>query len=299
MNSSSRSQFPSFIALMLVVVGLPCFAAEPASSIFVEAVQFPAWIERNGERPVPVRPGMELRNNDQLKTGANARLLLRTSDGSAVKLGENATIKLDNLRARSKNLFVASMDVLEGAFRFTTDVLAPFRGKREVSIRVATVTAGVRGTDLWGKSAPDKQIVCLIEGKIDVTPPGEQPIVMDQALQFYVREKGQSQPLAAVPAEQLKLWSTETDIQSGRGAARMGGKWKVTLGTADSQQGALKLYDDIRNSGYPAEIRPVTTGDKRVYNVRVANLSSKAEAESLADVLKGRPGVDAAPRVSM
>ena len=37
-----------------------------------------------------------------------------------------------------------------------------------MSIRVATVTAGIRGTDLWGKSAADRQIVCLIEGRIEV-----------------------------------------------------------------------------------------------------------------------------------
>lgn len=114
-----------------------------------------------------------------------------------------------------------------------------------------------------------------------------------------MREKGQSQPLALVPAEQLKQWSAETDIQSGRGAVRMGGKWKVTLGASDSQQAALKLYDDVRDAGYPAEIRPSVSGDKRVYNVRVANLPSKAEAESLAAILKGKLGVDEAPRVSM
>ena len=285
--------------LLLGMACSPGIAATPASSVVVEAVQMPAWVERDGARPVPAYPGMELKSRDQIKTGANSRLLLRTADGSTVKLGENALFKLDNLQPQSKSLFVASMDVLEGAFRFTTDVLAPFRGKREVKISVALVTAGIRGTDLWGKSAPDRQIVCLIEGRVDVTPPGEQPFVMDQPLQFYVRDKGQSQPLAAVPAEQLQQWATETDIQPGRGAARSGGRWKVTLGAPDNLRSALKLYDDIRNAGYPAEMHPVPAGNKHIYNVRVANLPSKAEAEALAASLKGRLGVDEAPRVSM
>jgi len=288
--------------LLLQAIGSSAFAATPSSpvaSIVVESVQMPAWVERDGARPVPVYPGMELKSRDQLKTGANSRLLLRAADGSAVKLGENALFKLDNLQPKSPSLFAASMNVLEGAFRFTTDALAPFRGKREVQISVALVTAGIRGTDLWGKSAPDRQVVCLIEGRVDVTPPGEQPFVMDQPLQFYARDKGQSQPVAAVPAEQLKLWSTETDIQPGRGAVRLGGRWKVTLGSADSLNAALKLYEDIRNAGYPAEIHPLPAGTRHVYHVRVANLASKAEAEALAASLKGSLGVDEAPRVSM
>jgi hypothetical protein len=63
-----------------------------------------------------------------------------------------------------RELFRAALNVLEGAFRFTTDVAAKTR-KREVSIRAAQVTAGIRGTDLWGRSRPGNEIVCLIEGE--------------------------------------------------------------------------------------------------------------------------------------
>jgi len=273
------------------------FAAS-APVVVVEAVQMPAWVERAGAQPVPVYPGMELRANDQVKTGVNSRLLLRTPDGSSVKLGEKATYRLADVQMRPGNVFAASMNVLEGAFRFTADTLQKFRGRREVNITVSTVTAGIRGTDLWGKSDIDKQIVCLIEGRIDVTPQGEAPIVMDQALQFYVREKGRSLPLAAVDPAQLQQWATETEIAAGRGAARQGGRWKVTLASADDQAGALRLYDEFRAAGYPAVILPATEGDRSVYRLRLVNLPSKAEAEALAGSLKGKMGIDA-PRVSM
>jgi len=273
------------------------FAAN-ATVVVVEAVQMPAWVERAGAQPVPVYPGMELRANDQVKTGVNSRLLLRTPDGSSVKLGEKATYRLADVQMRPGNVFAASMTVLEGAFRFTTDTLQKFRGRREVNITVSTVTAGIRGTDLWGKSDIDKQIVCLIEGRIDVTPQGELPIFMDQPLQFYVREKGQSLPLAAVDPAQLRQWATETEIAVGRGAARQGGRWKVTLASADDQAGALRLYDEFRAAGYPAVIIPATEGDRSVYRLRLINLPSKAEAEALAGSLKGKMGIDA-PRVSM
>jgi hypothetical protein len=95
---------------------------------------------------------------------------VKLSEGSLVKLGENAHLELKELEP-SDSLFKAALGVLQGAFRFTTAAVAKNR-RRDISISVATVTAGIRGTDLWGKSSPDKQIVCLIEGKVEVGAPG-------------------------------------------------------------------------------------------------------------------------------
>lgn len=287
--SIRRTSMLAALSLSIGLVTIPALAASKAS-IVVEGVQMPAWVERAGARPEPLAPGMELKPDDRLKTGAGSRLLLRASDGSAIKLGENAVYRLDSLGMRPGNIFQAAMNVLEGAFRFTTDSVAKKRQRRDVSIRIATVTAGVRGTDLWGKSEPEKQIVCLIEGRIEVTPQNEASIPMDQPLQFYVRERGQSQPIAAVPAEQLRQWAAETEIEAGRGALRRGGRWKITFGSADSQKAALKLYDEVREAGYPASIMPVAEGEKRSYNVRLAGLTSRVEAEALAARLKGRFG---------
>jgi hypothetical protein len=267
-----------------------------APNATVEAVQMPAWVER-GTAKVPLSPGMELRNGDQVRTGANARLLLRTGDGSSVKLGENAKLGLSDMQQQKDGVFVAALAVGEGAFRFTTDVFTRLRGKRLVNISVTTVTIGVRGTDLWGKSDVNKQIVCLIEGKIDVTPPGEQPINLDQALQFYIRDNGKSLPVAAVDPNQLAQWSAETEVVTGAGALRRGGRWKVVLASVDTQADALKVYDDVRNAGYAAEIQPLSDGEKRSYNVRITRLPTEKEARALAAGLKGKFGI-AEPKVS-
>jgi hypothetical protein len=259
-------------------------AARPAPLAVVEAVQMPAWVERGGAR-TPLTPGMELRDRDELKTGANSRLLLRMGDGSLVKLGEQASLGLDGIRLSRDSVFQAAMNVVRGAFRFTTQAAAKFRGKREVNITIATVTAGIRGTDLWGKSDPDRQIVALIEGRIEVTPPGESPIAMDQPLSFYQRERGQSQPVVRIPIEQLKAWAAETEPQPGEGVTRRGGRWRITAsGLAYSP--AQALYDDLRRAGYPAEIIPARVKDKRVYNVRLSNFETQKDAESVAGKLK-------------
>ena len=195
----------------------PLFA-QPAA--VVEGVQMPAWVERSG-RSSPVAPGMALQAGDQLRTGAGSRLLVKLSEGSLVKLGENGTLRIAEMTP-TQEVFRAALRVLEGAFRFTTDVAAKQR-RREVNISVATVTAGIRGTDLWGRSRDERQVVCLIEGAIEVGAEGEKPALMDQPRQFYRREGGKALPVGRVDAKQLADWAREVDIEPGKGAPRSKG----------------------------------------------------------------------------
>lgn len=290
----------------VAILALAGMGVQAAPSAVVEGVQMPAWVERGGVRQ-PLAAGMELRESDKVSTGQNSRLLLRLAEGSQVKLGENAQMSLDRLNQRLDNrqtLLQAAIDVARGAFRFTTDVKAKLISRREVDIRVSTVTAGIRGTDLWGKSGSDRDIVCLIEGRISVQRESEQPVTMDQALQFYIAPKtqGRADPaqraqLAAVDQNQLMQWAAETEIAAGQGAARRGGKWKVVAASSPDQAGALAVYDKLRAEGYAAEIRPRGAGDQRVYEVRIGGLPSKAEAESLA--LRLEPVTGAKARAAM
>jgi len=271
--------------------------ARSAPRAMVEAVQMPAWVERGGE-PIPLAPGMALQDRDQLRTGANSKLLLKMAEGSLVKLGENGTLKLDRMGQGRDRVFTAAMDVLQGAFRFTTDaLLAPRR--RNINITVATLAAGIRGTDVWGKAAADRDIVCLIEGKIEVRRGQDQPFLMDQPLSFYIAPRGAPPlPVAPVDPEQLRQWAAETEIEPGKGAARRGGNWKVIAASFNTRKDARKLSDALRAAGYAAEIRPAMSGQNRIYSVRLAHLPSKADAEALAGSIRGKMGV-AEPRVSM
>ncbi len=259
--------------------------AQPAPLAMVEAVQMPAWVERGGASH-PLAPGMGLQDNDRVKTGAHSRLLLRTADGSAVKLGEKGSLFLGAMQMRGDKVFEATLKVAEGAFRYTTEVFSQFRGRREVNISIKTVTAGIRGTDLWGKSAPDREVVCLIEGKIEITPPNDAPFTMDRQLSYYVREGGLSRPVATVMPDQLREWAAETETQEGRGVSTRGGKWKITAASGLTYPRAFDLYRDLRNAGYPAEMIPEKVKDKRVYNVRLSDFTTKKDAEAVANALK-------------
>lgn len=284
----------SLLLLVATALLIPVHSALAQVAATIEGVQMPAWVERAGRR-VPIIPGMELRTGDQLVTGAGSRALVKLADGSLVKLGENGQLGFQELNPAA-DLFRAALNVLEGAFRFTTDLVAKSR-RREVSIRAAQVTAGIRGTDLWGRSRAGNEIVCLIEGDIEVAAAGEQPVTMNQPLQFYRRVEGKTQPVGTVSKEQLDQWAAETELQPGKGVARVGGRFSVILGQFDEQNGALGLYDSVGGAGYPAQIRPVKEGDKITYYVVIRNLPSRAEASAVASELRGKFGV-AEPKVS-
>jgi hypothetical protein len=279
------------LSVLLAIASAPAMA-QPAAVI--DGVQMPAWRERDGNR-VPLVPGMELRAGDRILTGKDSRVLVKLSEGSVVKLGENGTLRLAELQP-SKELFRAALQVLEGAFRFTTDLAAKAR-KREVTVRVEQVTIGIRGTDFWGRSRAERQIVCLLEGAIEVGAAGEQPALMNQPRQFYVRDKGKTQPVGFVEAKQLAQWSLETDIQDGKGALRRGGRFSVQLATADKRDALVSIQKQLSDAGYPAEIAQRKAGDKLTHIVRIRQLPSRDEAQALADQLKGKFGVKE-PRVS-
>lgn len=284
--------FRVFVCWLSLFVSLPAWAQIAGT---IEGVQMPAWVQRGGAR-LPVLPGMELRAGDQVATGADARLLIKLAEGSLVKLGENAQMSFSQV-APSPDLFKAALNVLQGAFRFTTDVVSKARTRREVSIRASQVTAGIRGTDLWGRSRPGNEIVCLIEGEIEVAADGEQAVAMKEALQFYRRLEGKTQPIGTVDTIQLGQWAMETELEAGKGALRSGGRFNLILGSHADQNGAFAQYDELRNAGYPAEIWPVKDAEKITYHVRIRQLPSRAEAQALGSQLRGKFGVTE-PRIT-
>ena len=277
--------------LLSLALSLAAAGALAAPIAIVDAVQMPAWIERAGKQ-MPAAAGTELIATDTIRTGAGARVYIKLAEGRTVRVGENARLQLLDLVPERSGLFRGVLDVLSGAFRFTTEAVAKPR-PRDFKLRVSTVTIGIRGTDLWGRSTPQDEIVCLIEGTIEIGAADEKPVVMDQERQFYQREKGKTKPLSVISKERLAELAKETDIAPGGGAARRGGKWKVTLAHAESKGAADALLEKLHAAGYAAESK----AQGKHYVVHIGQLPSKAEAEALAAKLRGQHGVSD-PKVS-
>jgi hypothetical protein len=272
----------TIIAAGVLAAGL-CAQGAFAQPLRVEAVQYPAWLDRGG-RSVPLSPGIELQAADELRTGSNARVQLRLPEGSTVKLGENAQFKVE--KAERRGLFRAALTVLAGAFRFTTDALAKSQ-RRDVTIRVRNVTAGIRGTDLWGKSTEERDLVCLIEGRISVASESRPAVTLDQPLDFYQRPRGGEPEVAKVSQQQLDIWRLETEISGTGAAARADGEWRVVAFTSTRRDEALTVARRLRAAGYPAE---VVRADSR-FAVQVSGLVGEGEARALAGNLRAIPGV--------
>jgi hypothetical protein len=268
--------------LLALAAGLLSVAAR-AHDVVVEAVQYPAWLERGGST-VPLTPGTSLQPNDRLRTGGNARVQLKLAEGSAVKLGENAKFQVEHVE--NKGIFRATLNVLTGAFRFTTDALRKATA-RDVSIKVKNVTAGVRGTDLWGKSTDDRDLICLLEGKISVGAEGHPTVTLDNPLDFYQKPRDGNPQVAKVDAKQVEQWSAETEIEKGGAAARAGGRWMVTAAVFKERDAALALARDLRSAGYPAEVG----NDKRGFFTHVSGLAGEPEARALMANIRTLPGV--------
>jgi FecR protein/SPOR domain len=263
-----------------VLLAAGAASAQPA---VVEAVQFPAWLERGGHA-VPLMPGTALQPQDRLRTGGNARVLMRMGEGSAVKIGENAQFVIE--RAEDRGIFRATLSVIAGAFRFTTQALSKNR-QRDISIKVKNVTAGIRGTDVWGKSTDARDLVCLLEGKVSVGAAGHPTVTLDQPYDFYQKPREGPPEVAKVDARQIEEWSRETEIESGGAASRVGGRWRVMASKFQTRDRALALGRTLRAQGYPAQVAQ----EDEIFVVQIVGLAGEPEARALMSNLRGVKGI--------
>ena len=280
-----------FLTALLMLTAGSAWAAAKHPDLVVESVQMPAWVEHaNGAREA-LRLGATLVNQDKVYTGPNARARLRLADGSTVKLGENAQLGLADLgqqKDKLKSLVTATLDVLSGAFRFTTQAIYKFHGERDVTVKLVTITAGIRGTDIWGKHTDERDVLALLEGQITVVH-GNEAFTMNEPRSVYTAPKeGAPPPVAPLDPRQLAAWALETEIVPGGGAVSAGGKWKVHVATAATQEAALALYDKLGDAGYAVDIRPVMQEGNIVYRLRISHLPSRREAQILAAQLKAQ-----------
>jgi hypothetical protein len=260
-----------------------------AAAAIVEAVQSPAWRDRGG-LTVPLAAGMELQSGDVLRTGSGARAYLMLAEGSRVKLGEDSKFTFHSRSLRPEKSFRGALDVLAGAFRFTTGKLKKAL-PRDVAIRVGTATIGIRGTDLWGRTDPKGDLVALLEGRVEITRAG-QTTEMAQPMTYYDAPRGHAATVKGLDPEVFRMLVRQTEILPGDGAARSKGKWRIMAGSASSEEAALELYDQLREAGFAARVRPqeVEGGNWR-YDLLLGGFASAAEADVAAARLKAVTGL--------
>jgi hypothetical protein len=269
-------------------------AAAPAPDTLarIVAVQPPAWLLHQGTRGAAL-PGAVLVAGDMLETGADGRVHFEAAEGSTVKLGEQAQMQLPILRyapaapQQAHGAYTATLHVLKGAFRFTTGLVDKLR-PRDISLQVGqAITAGIRGTDIWSKADEAQDLLCLIDGRVEIG--GDAPLLMDQPRTFYVVLKGQPpKKVVPVPDGKFDTWFPQTDLKPGEPALYADGRWAVVLITYAGREQARTQAGELSERGFPAQVRPASIHGKPRYRVAIPGLRSRADAMAFARLLKSR-----------
>ena len=275
--------------LAVLCFALGAFGARAEPLLSVEGVVSPAWLERSDGSREPIGVGDAVDTGAHIATGPGARVLLRMGEGSALKLGAQAAFAVDQLERETRgesSLWRGALDVLRGAFRYTTTAVAAARAERELNVRVGSLVAGIRGTDVWGKAGPDQDYIVLIEGRVTVARAGRD-VQLDQPRSMIVAPRdGSAPPVARLSSERLAGLSAQTEILAGSGGAWRGGRYRVVIVTTVDETYARDLHSRLRAAGYPAELRTLEEEGSPLYQVHLTQLGGEREARAVAQRLQ-------------
>jgi len=278
----------SYILPILFLAAYHPTAFAVASAI-AESLQMPAWIVHN-DKKMSLKLGATIFSGDRIITGESARIRVRLAEQSTVKLGEMGEIYFANLETGDDvEPFKGDINVDEGAFRFTT---SKKRRALNLNFHFRAISAGVRGTDIWGRSTDEETLLCLIEGKITVQRQGETPFPMEEALTYFsLTPDQQVTRVVTVSEETLSSWAAETEINDSEGAISKDGSWAVNLASVQQNSTAIKMVDLLNAQGYAAQIQQKEISDNLWSRIQIRGFKSSESARYFADKINGRFGI--------
>lgn len=274
------------------IIMLCAAAAGAQSNAIVAGVEAPAWMERNGVRQ-PLQAGAWLSGGDRLYTGKGARIVLDMPDASTVKLGEQVKFEIRELQpAQADQPFRGFLRVLAGAFRYTTAPAGKNKA-RQLEVQVGTATIGIRGTDVWGKSGPRQDLICLLEGRIEISREGEAVVPMQEPLSVYTASPEKpANPLSKADQPTVQTLALETELSPGQGVMRRGGAYGVYLYTERTEAKAQRRLKRLRKDGYAAEISMGRVDGQVRYRIAIPHFASLEDARAAGAKLAKRYRID-------
>ncbi len=116
-------------------------------------------------RSVVINVGENVVRDEIVKTSQDSVAKLVFTDSSNLSIGPNSVVKLDKFVAAGASTYgKATINVLKGAFRFTTGHF----DKRAYEVKTGVATIGVRGTIYEGRAEPRRTILNVLEGVVRV-----------------------------------------------------------------------------------------------------------------------------------
>jgi hypothetical protein len=219
-------------------------------------------------------------------------VLLLLAEGSEIRVGAEAGFVLAKLDPPSEDhgIFSGLVRVVRGALRFTTTPRSrPFR--RRLKLQIGSVNAGISGTDVWTKATADRDIVCLIEGRVDITREENGPVTLDRPLSFYVAPRNAPpEPVTSVGPGQLTKWMAQVALKAGTGVVSSG-PWTVALGSFRSEDRTKRAVAEFHGAGIPAEVIMVGVKGQQWRRVVVSGFENRLEAKAFVDRIRELLGV--------
>jgi hypothetical protein len=100
---------------------------------------------------------------DRIETRTRSTVTLRFQDNTSFSLGPDSAFSIDEFKYARADTDSVAMEVLRGAFRFTTGLIAKARS-RSMQVRTGVVaTIGIRGTTVGGEVVGESATIVLLE----------------------------------------------------------------------------------------------------------------------------------------
>ena len=148
----------AFLAAALVAA--PRLAAE-AKTAQISALDGKATRSRQGKAPAPLAIGVAVSQGDTIETGEDARLEIKFSDGSALRVGPHAKMQLAEAhfgggpvkRKMTARLFFGNL---------WAKVTSVIQGEQKFAVETENAVAGVRGTTFRVDARTDKSVLVRV-----------------------------------------------------------------------------------------------------------------------------------------
>ena len=272
----------AILAAVLAVGVTSTVGAAPNARI--ETVQAPAWLLRGGEK-LPLEAGTQLKNRDRILTGAEARVVVEFADGSAFRIGERSEV-LVNAMQQAGGRFSGGIDLKSGDLRLISHDYEESPVKRAINVRFGEVVAAVRSeSDLTGTADSARDAVALRDGAAVFSHPmAAEKTELTMPLSVYEARHGEAPSVRTIDRFEGATWGLRTQPFYDGGSQQKQGRWWLRFGVFEKNE-VLALHDRLRAAGFAPRIVPQAVAGGHRYELRLLNLVTEREAQSLAERL--------------
>lgn len=221
-----------------------------------------------------VRLGAEVREGDELATGANAFLTVEMSDGSRMTLPSHSAVRLDFLRViRVNNARDVVYSLSHG--RAQSSVTHITRPENHFLVRTPVSISAVRGTELRVGFAPDQGagVVEVLQGLVGVgAPAGDAQVAVAEGQGVITSAGGVSPPRPLLPRPVLVhpgRVQTERGLRFGVTPVEGARQYKVQIAR---DAGLTDIFDEAVSDAPEVSLPGPPDGD---YFVRLTAVSAE------------------------